>query len=90
MPALETSTPAKTFANSTSPAAQRKRRNNKSKRNNPARATIIHTGTRTNRKIQLSPHLACILAHYALHGNAMNLDTDQIAKYLELSQATSK
>jgi len=88
--AAATTTLPQTFSNSTGPTAQRKRRNNKSNRNNPARATIIHTGTRTNRKIQLSPHLACILAHYALHGNAMNLDTDQIAKYLELSQATSK
>jgi len=83
-PATKTSTPAKTFANSTCPAAQRKRRDNKSKRNNPARATIIHTATRKNRKIQLSPHLACTLAHYALHGNAMNPDTNQIAKYPEL------
>mmetsp|Transcript_13271 Transcript_13271/g.19093 ORF Transcript_13271/g.19093 Transcript_13271/m.19093 type:complete len:91 (+) Transcript_13271:1133-1405(+) len=40
---------------------------------------------RANIKIQLSPHFAATLAHYALHSNAMNPVTDQIAEYSKLS-----
>jgi len=79
-----------TFDNSTGPAAQNRRRrkrattapkNKKSTRNNPKRQP-------STQQIHMAAHLDANFLHQALHGNAFNPDTNQLAEYPELAKCS--
>jgi len=79
-----------TFANSTGPAAQNRCRrqqaitppsNKKSKRNNPNKQP-------STQQIHLAAHLDANFLHHALHSNAFNPDTNQLAEYPELAKCS--
>mmetsp|Transcript_26438 Transcript_26438/g.37535 ORF Transcript_26438/g.37535 Transcript_26438/m.37535 type:complete len:187 (-) Transcript_26438:776-1336(-) len=90
VPAVRVPQKTVTFANSTGPTAQNQRRrqqaitpptNNKSIRNNPNRQS-------STQQIHQAAHLNANFLHHALHGNAFNPDTNQLAEYPELSKCS--
>jgi len=90
VPAVRVPQKTVTFANSTGPTAQNRRRrqraitppsNKKSKRNNPNKQP-------STQQIHLAAHLDANFLHHALHGNAFNPDTNQLAKYPELAKCS--
>jgi hypothetical protein len=97
--------PPATFTNSTGPAGKRRRKRaaqRKAAQSKPTKApaTKFHNhGTRANRRRQtasanstqvMSNTLPTAFEHQALHGNAFNPDTGQIAEYPELYASAVK
>ena len=85
-------TPKKTvtFSDSVGPATRRKhQRNQRSKATNPKHQPQHRHGTRANKSVPLiAPETAANVIHTALHGNAFNPDTMQIAEYPELAKCS--